>query len=155
MTVAPQQIDANFRTINSNEAFKLESSWTFAAATTGATGAHTLFTATGNLLVSVFGVVNTTITSAGVPTVEVGVAGNTAALIAQAAAKNLADGDVWVDATDTRVGVGAVPVAQVLNDGNDIILTIATATLTAGQIDFYVLWRPLSSTSDLAVTIPA
>ena len=30
-----QQIDANSRTVNSNEAFLLESTWTFAAATTG------------------------------------------------------------------------------------------------------------------------
>ena len=151
----PQDIDSNRRTITSNEAFRLESTWTFAAATTGATGAHTLFTVTDNCLVSVFGVCDTTITSGGAPTFEVGVTGNTAALIAQTTAENIADGDIWVDATDTRVGVGAVPAMQVLNDGNDIILTINTATLTAGVIDFYCLWRPLNNSSLVTVTTPA
>ena len=151
----PQDRDSNRQIISSNEAFRLESTWTFAAATTGATGAHTLFTVTDNCLVSVFGVCDTTITSGGAPTFEVGVTGNTAALIAQTTAENIADGDIWVDATDTRVGVGAVPAMQVLNDGNDIILTINTATLTAGVIDFYCLWRPLNNSSLVTVTTPA
>ncbi len=147
--------DANRQVISSNEAIRLESTWTFVAATTGAIAAHTLFTVTGNVILTVFGVVDTTINSAGAPTVEVGVTGNTAALIAQTTAKNLADGDIWVDATDTRVGVGAVPSMQVLNDGNDVILTVATATLTAGVVDFYCLWRPLSSDANVTVTTPA
>ena len=147
--------DANRQTIQSNEAFKLESTWTFVAGTTGAIAAHTLFTVTGNCLVTVFGVVDTTLTSAGAPTIEVGVTGNTAALIAQSLAASLADSEVWVDGTLTRVGVGAVPAMQVLNDGNDIILTVATATVTAGAIDFYCLYRPLSSDAAVSVTTPA
>ena len=147
--------DANRQIISSNEAFKLESTWTFAAATTGAIAAHTLFTVTGNILLTIFGVVDTTITSAGAPTIEVGVTCNTAALIAQSLAASLADGEVWVDGTLTRVGVGAVPAMQVLNDGNDVILTVATATLTAGAVDFYCLWRPLSSDGNVTVTTPA
>ena len=147
--------DANRNIISSNEQFRLESTWTFVASTTGAVAAHTLFTVTGNVLVTVFGICDTTIASGGAPTFEVGVTGNTAALIAQTTAKNIADGDIWVDSTDTRVGVGAVPGMQVLNDGNDIILTINTATLTGGVIDFYCLWRPLDSTGNVTVTTPA
>ncbi len=152
---ASQQIDANFRTVNSNEAFLLESTWTFVAATTGAQSAHTLFTVTDNCLVSVFGVCDTTLNDAGTPTIEVGVTGNTAVLIAQSVAKSLADGEIWVDATLTRVGCGVVPSMQVLNDGNDIILTIGSATVTSGAIDFYCLWRPLNSNSLVTVTTPA
>jgi hypothetical protein len=147
--------DANRQVIPTNEAFKLESTWTFAAATTGSIAAHTLFTVTGNVLVSVFGVCDTTLNDAGAPTIEVGVTGNTAVLIAQSVAKSLADGEVWVDATMTRVGCGAVPTMQVLNDGNDIILTIGTATVSSGVIDFYCLWRPLSSDGKVEVTTPA
>jgi len=147
--------DANRQIISSNEAFKLESTWTFAAATTGAVGSHTLFTVTGNVLVSVFGIVDTSIDSAGAPTIEVGVTGNTAVLIAQGTAKNYADGDIYVDATDTRVGAGAVPAMQVINDGLDILLKITSATLTAGVIDFYCLWRPLSADGLITVTTPA
>jgi hypothetical protein len=153
--MASQQIDDNFRTITSNEAFVAESTWTFAATTTGAVGAHTLFTVTGNVLVTVFGVCDTTLDDVGAPTIEVGVTGNTAALIAQSVAKSLADGEVWVDATMTRVGVGAVPSMQVLNDGNDIILTVGTATVASGAVDFYCLWRPLSAGSSVTVTTPA
>ena len=154
-SIAALDRDANHSVYASNEAFLLESTWTFAAATTGATGAHTLFTVTDNCLVSVFGVCDTTITSGGAPTFEVGVTGNTAALIAQTTAENIADGDIWVDSTDTRVGVGAVPAMQVLNDGNDIILTINTATLTGGVIDFYCLYRPLNNAAKITVTTPA
>jgi hypothetical protein len=147
--------DANRQVITSNESFKCESTWTFSALTTGAVGAHTVFTVTGNVLVTVFGVCDTTLNDAGSPTIEMGVTGNTAALIAQGAAKSLADGEVWVDGTLTRVGVGAVPAMQVLNDGNDIILTIGTATITSGAIDFYCLWRPLSADGNVTVTVPA
>jgi len=150
-----QQIDDNFRTINSNEALKLESTWTFDAATTGATTAHTLFTVTGNVLATVFGVCDTTLNDAGAPTIEVGVTGNTAVLIAQSVAKSLADGEIWVDATMTRVGAGVIPAMQVLNDGIDIILTIGTATITSGVVDFYCLWRPLSAGAEITVTTPA
>ncbi len=147
--------DANRQPITSNEAFKLESTWTFVAATTGAIASHTLFTVTGNVLLAVFGIVDTTLDSAGAPTIEVGVTGNTAVLIAQGTAKNYADGDVYVDATDTRVGAGAPPAMQAINDGLDVLLKITGATLSAGVIDFYCLWRPLSSDGLITVTTPA
>jgi len=150
---SPQQIDANFRTINSNEAFLLESTWTFVTGTTGATGAHTLFTVTDNVLVSVFGVCDTNLT--GAATLEIGVASNTAQLVAQIAdATTLDDGDVYVDAA-TEVGAGAIPAPQVINDGTDIILTIGSTAVTAGVVDFYCLWRPLNSSGSVTVTTPA
>ena len=145
--------DANRQVITSNESFKLESTWTFVTATTGATGAHTLFTVTGNVLVSVFGVCDTSLD--GAATLEVGVASNTAQLLAQIAnATTLDDGDVYVDA-DTEVGAGLIPSMQVLNDGTDIIMTIGATAVTAGAVDFYCLWRPLSSNGNVTVTTPA
>jgi len=149
----PQDRDSNRQVIISNEAFSLESTWTFVENLTGDQAAHTVFTVTGNVLVSCFGVCDTSIVGAG--TMELGVTGNTAGLIAQIAnATTLDDGDVWVDA-NTAVGVGSIPVAKVLNDGNDIILTIGTADLTAGVVDMYCLWRPLSTDSLVTVTTPA
>ena len=144
---------ANRESIISNEAFKLESTWTFVAGTTGATGAHTLFTVTGNVLVSVFGVCDTSLD--GAATFEVGVASNTAKLLAQVAnATTLDDGDVYVG-EETEVGAGLIPAMQVLNDGTDIILTIGLTAVTAGVVDFYCLWRPLSSNANITVTTPA
>jgi len=151
--MAAQQIDDNYRTITSNEAFKLASTWTFSELTTGATGAHTLFTVTGDVLATVFGVCDTSLV--GAATLEVGVAGNTAQLLAQIAnTTTLDDGDVYVDA-DTEAGAGFIPAMQVINDGADIIATIGAAAITAGVVDFYCLYRPLSSGSSVTVTIPA
>ena len=148
-----QQIDANRRTITSNEAFVAESTWTFVTGTTGATGAHTLFTVTGNCLVTVFGVCDTDLT--GAATVEVGVAGNTAALVAQIAnATTLDDGDVYVGAS-TEVGVAAIPSTFILNDGTDIIMTIGSTAVTGGSLDFYCLYRPLSAGAKITATDPA
>jgi len=153
MSTAGQQIDANWRTVNSNEAFKLESTWTFVENLTGDQAAHTLFTVTGNVLVQVFGICDTSLVGAG--TFEVGVAGNTAGIIAQIAdAEDLDDGDIYVDATP-GVGTEALPGKFIINDGADIILTIGTADITAGVVDFYCLWRPLSSGSSVTVTTPA
>ena len=150
---AAQHIDANRRTINSNEAIVKESTWTFVTTTTGAVGAHTLFTLTDNALVSVFGICDTNLT--GAATIEVGVAGNTAGLLAQIAdATDLDDGENWVDATP-EVGVSTIPSTFVLNDGANIILTIGSTAVTAGVIDFYCLYRPLNDNSDIEVTTPA
>jgi len=145
--------DANRQVITANEAFKCESTWTFSELTTGAVGAHTLFTVTGNVLVQVFGICDTDLV--GAATLEVGVTGNTAGLIAQTAnATTIDDGEILVDAT-SAVGVEALPSTYILNDGNDIIMTIGSAAITAGVIDFYCLWRPLSSNGLVTVTTPA
>ena len=145
--------DANRQVITSNEAFKLESTWTFVTGTTGAVGAHTLFTVTGNVAVQVFGICDTTL--AGAATIEVGVAGNTAGIIAQMAnATSLADGKTWVDATPA-VGVEAMPSTFIVNDGADIILTIGSTAVTGGVVDIYCLFRPFSSDGDVTVTTPA
>jgi len=148
-----QQIDANRRTISSNDSFLLSSAWTFVENGTGDQAAHTLFTITGDVLVRVFGVCSTNIAGAG--TMEVGVVGNTAGLIAQIAdATNLDAGEVWVDATP-GVGVEALSSTFVVASGADIILTIGSADLTAGVVTFYCLWRPLLSDANVVVTTPA
>ena len=64
-TSAAQQIDANRRTINSNEAMLLSSKWTFVENATGDQAAHTLFTVTGDVVVSVWGQCKTNIAGAG------------------------------------------------------------------------------------------
>jgi hypothetical protein len=150
---AVQDRDGNYVPIPSNEAFKLESTWTFVTSTTGATGAHTLFTVTGNNLVQVFGIVDTDLT--GAATLEVGVAGNTAGLLAQTAnATTLDDGEIYVDAT-SATGVETLPGTFIINDGADILMTIGSTAITGGVIDFYCLWRPLSSDGNITVTTPS
>lgn len=112
----------------------------------GAQGALTLFTVTGTVFAQVFGVCQTDLAGAGA-TVEVGISGNTAALIAQTTGTDVDQYMTWQDATP-EANPGAVDLTArsfVLTNGADVIYTIGTADLTAGVIDFYCLWAPLSS----------
>lgn len=149
--------DANRVPFQTNKAFQVAAPWTFAAATTGAIAAHSLLTVTGDCVLSLFGIVNTTLTSAGAPTISAGSAANVAAILGVTTAVNLADGDVWVDTTDTRVDFGPLVAANefVCNDGADVIINILVATITAGQIDFYCLYRPLESGASVVAATPA
>lgn len=150
---ASQDFDANNNVINTNEAIQLSSTWTFAALTTGAVGAHTLFTVTGSVLANVWAECSTNVTGSG--TAEVGVAGNTAAFIAQTTGTDIDAGEVWQDATPT-VGVGAaLGNPKPITNGLDILLTIGTDTLTAGVVTFFCQFRPTNSTGNVTVTTPA
>lgn len=105
---------------------------------------YALFTVTGDVVVkAIWGVVNTDLAGA-TATIEVGVAGNTAGLIAQETCTDLDDGGIYTSATNA-VGVAAVAGSGALyavNDGADIIETLGTANVTAGQIDWYCVWAP-------------
>lgn len=111
----------------------------------GTNDPYTIFNVTGDVIIKgIWGVCNTDLV--GAATLEVGVTGNTAALIAQVAdATTIDDGDILVDAT-AAVGVEAVAGSGAffaLNDGVDIIETIGTTNITAGQIDYYIVWAPV------------
>jgi hypothetical protein len=105
---------------------------------------YTLFTVTGNVVIkAIWGVCNVTLTGAS-STVEVGVTGNTAALLAQETGTDIDAGGIYTGATQT-VGAAAVPGSGALiaiTGGLDIIETVGTADVTAGQIDYYVVWAP-------------
>ena len=112
---------------------------------TGTGMPYTLFNVTGDVIIkAIYGIVNTTLTGA-TSTIEVGVTGNTAVLIAQETCTDLADGDVYNGASSA---VGCALLADggafwAINDGLDIIETLGTANVTAGQIDWYVLYYPM------------
>ena len=113
----------------------------------GTLSAYPLFTVYGDVLLHVFGICNVLPVGAS-GTLEVGVASNTAAIIAQETASEIALGNVFVSATQS-VGVarlvGQPFVAAGRADGSalTIIETVATTDLSAGQIDYYCLWIPL------------
>lgn len=116
---------------------------TYAAGTTGAIAASDLFTVTGDVAVRIFAKCTSNLTSGGAPTIEVGISGNTAALIAQTAALDIDSGEIWLDAAPASVE--ALPVQSILVGGTDIIQTIASATVTGGVLTYYCLWQPISS----------
>ena len=134
----------------------------FAGGTTNARGDDggtsdplTLFTVVGDVLVRIFGVCTTDLTGA-TATVEVGVAGNTASLIAQSTATDIDANEIWSDTTPT---VGVDTLASVLGpylvvNGLDIIETIGTADVTAGNIYYICLWRPIRPGSTVTAVTP-
>ena len=114
---------------------------TYVAASTGAVGSKTLFTVTGTVAVYVFGICAIDLASAG-GTIEVGITGNTAAVIAQATSTDIDAGEFWRDATP--VTVAAIPSLLMLNATN-ILQKITGATVSAGEMTYYCLWIPISS----------
>ena len=118
---------------------------------TGAQGAFTIYTVTGDVYVQVFGLCQVALTSGGAATIELGITGNTAALIAQTTATDLDQYETWQDA-GPEANPGAVPIDArgfVIANGADVILTIATADLTAGDIDFVCRWWPISTNGNV------
>lgn len=120
---------------------------TYVAGTTGATGATTLFTVTGCILARVFGVCGLTLE--GAATLEVGISGATAVVLAQIAnATALATDEIYTDATPTTL-VEAMPSGLIIGNGQDIIQTIGATALTAGQLTYYAIWSPISADGNL------
>lgn len=113
---------------------------TYVAGTTGATGASTLFTVTGDVALRVFALCSSDLTSGGAATLEVGIAGNTAALIAQTTATGIDAGEWWIDTS--AASIEALPGMFLVSA--DVIQTIGTTTVSGGTLKYYCTWIPLS-----------
>ena len=104
----------------------------------------TLFTATGDVLVGVFGVCTTDLASAGGGTVSVGVTDNVTLFIGATTATEIDENEVFLD---TAPAIGE-PIDglnyYIVGNGEDIVEATGTADVTAGQIYYIALWRPLS-----------
>lgn len=101
-----------------------------------------LFTVTSEVEVIVVGYIDIAPTAVGALTLEVGVAGATAGIIAQTGKAALLIDLLWMDATPATLI--ARPTAFLIANGANIIHTIATSDATAGKITYYCWWRPLS-----------
>lgn len=118
------------------------------AADTGAQAAYTVFTITGEVLIhSIFGICEDAFTSGGAATIELGVSGNTAVLIAQTTATDLIANEIWHDATPTTTieQIDLTGLSFVVSNGQDAIFTVGGADLTAGKVNLYCIWSPLST----------
>ena len=132
--------------------FKAEKDITFAGATTNGIGDHdgtgdpfTIFTVTGTVLLRILAVVQTTLTIDATATLEIGIAGDIAKLIAQTAGDAPDVGEIWHDATpDAKIEASSVLTENILAGGSDIIGTVATANINTGKIKFIALFYPLS-----------
>lgn len=120
----------------------------------GTNDPFTLFTVTGDVLVRLFGVC-TTLLAGATATLEVGVTGNTAALIAQTTATDIDANELWNDSTpavgtDTLANITG---PHVIVNGLDIIETVGTTSITSGNIYYICLWRPLSADGNVVSAV--
>lgn len=120
---------------------------TFDGTTWGDVGTDTIATVTGRVLLLHQCAYCTTLLAGASATVELGTANNTAELIAQTTATDIDADEVWRSATPD-VEAGPAIVNNVV--GSDILLTTATAAVTAGVIEFSFYWLPLSVDGNLA-----
>jgi len=140
---------------------------------TGAAGSNTwgddggtldggaIFTVTGLVLVKMLAACPTLLDSDGAATISVGISGATAIFLPVETATQVDAGQLWVNnAANAAYAVWGEEAAaadnfpEYLLYGQDIILTVAGgANVTAGVLDFYALWRPISDDGDIVATI--
>jgi len=108
----------------------------------------TLFTVTGDVMVQIMASIDVNVTSTcATGTLSVGVPGNSALLLVQDTVDGsaFANGDSWsLSAAPTLNGALIDTGWAFIGDGGDIQLIIATNDMTAGDIDFYCRFIPMS-----------
>ena len=130
------------------------------AATAWTTGNSpvTLFTVTGTVIINrIYAVVTTLMVStANTGTLSIGVSGSVQLYLPTTTVNgtNFTLGASWLDATATTKSKAFVApnsmALPVLSNGDNVILTIATNSMTAGGMTLYCDWTPVSSGATVA-----
>ena len=110
---------------------------------------QSLFTVTGDILVAVYGVCTVNLVSAGGATIGVGTADNANGIIPSTTAADIDADEVWVDTTPSvdLISVDEL-IFYIVTNGNNIVETTANSQdITAGQIFYNGIWRPLTQGS--------
>lgn len=117
-----------------------------------------LFTVTGLVKARLVAACTTDLTGA-TATIEVGITGATAIFMPTETATEIDAGQIWLnDAGNTTYAIIGEEDAAADNfplyllNGNDIILTVKTANVETGVLDFYCIWEPISSDGDVTPT---
>jgi len=148
-----------------NEGLITKRTITFAGATAdawgndgGALDDSAIFTVTGLVFCKLIAVCNTSLTGTSA-TLEVGITGDTAIFMPTETATQVDAGQIYLnDAANAAYAIiGAESAAagnlpQYAMNGNDIILTIKTADVETGVLDFYCIWSPISDDANIAAT---
>jgi hypothetical protein len=137
--------------------FKAEKTLTFVGGTANGVGDFDgtgnpakLFSVTGEVIVRLLAVCKTTLTIDTGATIEVGIVGDTAKLIAQTAGDAPDVGEIWHDsAPDSKIELTSVLSESIVANSSDIYLTVGTANVLTGAIKFIALWYPLSKDGDV------
>lgn len=115
----------------------------------GTNDPYTLFTVTGVVGMKLFGVC--TVNLAGAATLEVGTAISSAGLIAQTTATDIDANEIWHDATpDASIELLTVATTKIVTQ--NVIETVGTTNITAGNIYYVCLWTALSPDANVVST---
>jgi hypothetical protein len=114
--------------------------------------AYDVFTVTGDVLIhAIFGICEDAVTGAGA--IELGITGgDTDLYIAQTTAADLIANEIWIDASPTLTAeqIDLTGLSFVMGGGQDISFLVSGSNITAGKINFYCIWSPLSTDGALA-----
>lgn len=160
---ASMDLDGNFRELTGDYPFRTKHTITFAGATTNAWGDDggtlddsAIFTVTGVVLVKMFAACPTLLDTDGAATLAVGISGATTIFLPTETATQIDAGQFWVNnAANAAYAIWGEEAAaadnfpEYLLYGQDIILTVATANVISGVLDFYALWKPISDDAQL------
>ena len=127
-----------------------------ASSTAWTIAAHRLFTVAGHVKVRIFGIVTETLTEDnGDETLEVGIAGATAALIAQYATPlDLIAGDIFTNAAASTSSPAGFPSDWAVIGDTDIDIVVAGSTgIDDGRITFYVEWIPITAGATVVAAV--
>ncbi len=118
-----------------------------------------LYTVTGLSFVKLIAVCTTSLGSAGGGTLSVGITGATTIFMPSETATQIDAGQIWFnDAGNATSGIIGAESAAAGNlpeyaiNGVNIILSTATADIESGVLDFYCIWRPISSDASIVAT---
>ena len=126
---------------NNNPGERVIKSLTFA----NDTGTVNLFTVTGDVHVVVIPICKTNVASGAAGSIELGVSGDTDAMIASTLGTDIDANEIWIDAgPNSNIEAGSTGLDYYISNGDDIILTLS-AQIDSGAIDFTCFWYPISS----------
>lgn len=116
-----------------------------------AAGTVNLFSVVGDVICRVIVVCKTTVASAAAANIRCGCPSNTELLIADTVAANIANHEIWHDATpDCSAELESVSKDVILSSSNNITLVL-DAQVDSGALTFYCFWIPLSTNGSVTV----
>lgn len=111
----------------------------------GANDPLSVFSVVGDVLVGIVGVVSVDLVSAGGGTVSVGLTDNTTLFMPATTATTLDANEVWVGSATPAIGLPVDNLTfYVVGNGEDVVEATGTADITAGNIYYLAIWRPIS-----------
>jgi hypothetical protein len=108
-----------------------------------------LFTVVGSVYVLVVAYCTEDLAVSDGATLETGISGATAALIAQTTASLIDNGKIWFDTSPAAIEPQASLGGAFIAGGADIIGTVASANITDGTLTWCCFWTPLSTDGDV------